>query len=144
MESFLNTFLENFVPIISSILATTIIILARNFIKKYGVKLDIETNQRLDDFVSGLAQQGATYAEQWAKVRSKTMPEGVKVSSSDKMHKAMEYVAEQIEKYKINKLGEVELVKKIESMLGFSTLNTNAVPGNVIEEEEDNENLFGN
>lgn len=116
---YLNIFIENFVPIIASILGTVLLVLVKGLIGKYAKKLDVETQGRLENLLSDLTQQGVAYAEQWAKNRNK---QGAKVPSNEKLHKAMEYIAAQIRKHKLNELAETELREKIEAMLGYNTL----------------------
>ncbi len=128
MEALLTGFLENLLPIILSILGTAIVVLGRGLVKKYGTKLDIETRQRTDDLIASLTHQGVAIAEQWAKRKAKTLGVGDKVEETEKLHMAMEYISQQIEKNGLDKLVERELGEKIEAILGLGTLEKNAFP----------------
>jgi hypothetical protein len=135
----LNVALEHLGPIIAGILGTVLLALARGLMKKYGAKVDIETKSRLDTMVTNLTQQGVTFAEQWAKNRKKT---GALIEGEQKLHKAMEFIAGQVRKYKLDELAEQELRERIESMLGYVTINElEALP---IEQPEENndEDMF--
>lgn len=137
----LDVLIENFIPIIASIFGTVIVVLLRGLTKKYGGKLDIETKQRLDDLVASLTHQGVAYAEQWAKNRSKQLPEGQSVGGNEKLHKAMSFIADQITKNGLDHMAEKQLTEKIEAVLGLGALHQSLYPENTPQEDED-ESLF--
>ncbi len=128
MEGLLTGFLEHMAPIIFSILGTVAIVLTRQVLKKYGTKLDFEVKQRADDLVASLTHQGVAFAEQWAKNKAKSLPEGIKVDSTDKLHIAMEYMSSQIKRTGLDRFAERELADKIEAVLGLGTLEKNTFP----------------
>lgn len=141
MEQVLNVVIEHLGPILASLIGALLLFVVRGFTKKYGDKLDIETKMKLDDLLSNLTQQGVALAEQWAKNRNKQLPEGTTVPGNEKLHKAMEFVAEQIRKYNLDELAEAELKDKIEAMLGFGTLSEMPlIEGLPIDTEENDEN----
>jgi hypothetical protein len=139
MEVLLAGLLEHIVPILITVISGVLLTLIRGAIKKYGAKLDIETQARAEALLSDLVQQGVTYAEQWAKNESKRQNA---VGGSAKLSKAMEYIAQEIERNKLPELAESVLVNKIEAALGFGTLNENhgepvALVGEPVEEDDD-------
>lgn len=137
---FLTIFAEHFVPILATVLGTVLTVLLSGLVKKFGSKLDVETKERLDSLIGGITHQGVAYAEQWAKNLKKS---GTEVASNQKLYKAMEYIAAEIRKYKLDQLAEEELVKKIESVLGFHNMGTELLPlegPGIITDEEGEEN----
>lgn len=146
MELFLAGLLEHIVPILITLISGILLKLIHGAVKKYGAKLDVETQARAEALLSDLVQQGVTYAEQYAKNEARRQNA---VGGSAKLNKAMEYVAREIERNKLPELAESALVDKIESALGFGTLNENhggaggILVGEPIEDdEEDDEDDF--
>jgi hypothetical protein len=138
MEALLASLLEHIVPIIIAIISGILLALIRGAIKKYGAKLDVETQARTEALLSDLVQQGVTFAEQWAKNEAKKQNV---VGGSAKLSKAMEYIAQEIERNNLPELAESVIISKIESALGFGTLNENhggaGVVGELVEEDDD-------
>lgn len=138
MEELLSAVLEHLGPIIIGVLGTLVAYYARLLVKKHGDKLDVETKAKLDEMITSLTSQGVAFAEQWAKNKAK---DGGRVPGNEKLHKAMEYVAGQVEKYNLDKLAEEELKEKIESILGYGTLNEIQLETSLgIEEDNNGEN----
>ena len=143
MEAILAGLLTHIVPIIISIVGAALLVLARGATKKYGAKLDVETQARAEELLSNLIREGVTFAEQWAKNEAKKQNA---VGGSAKMNRALEYVAEEVKRNNLPQIATVVLTNKIESALGFGTLNENhGEPGIVIGEpiqEDDDEDDF--
>lgn len=139
MELFLAGLLEHIVPILITLISGILLKIIHGAVKKYGGRLDVETQARAEALLSDLVQQGVTYAEQYAKNEARRQNA---VGGSAKMNKALEYVAREIERNKLPELAESVLVDKIESALGFATLNENHGGGGIlvgepIEDDED-------
>lgn len=143
MEVLLAGALEHIVPILITVISGILLKLIHSAVKKHGAKLDVETQARAEALLSDLVQQGVTYAEQYAKNEAKRQNA---VGGSAKLNKAMEYVAQEIERNKLPELAEHVIVNKIEAALGFGTLNENhgeptVIVGEPIEEDEDEDDF---
>lgn len=134
----MDAVISNLGPILIGIVSVVFLALSTGLIKKYCAKLDIESKAKVEEMLFNITQQAVGYAEQWAKNKAKTTNE--KAQSPEKLHKAMEFIAEQIRKYEIDKIVADEVEKKVESMLGLNTLQQQ-----IIETEEgDNDNEWEN
>ncbi len=139
MEVLLAGLLEHLVPILITIVSGVLLTLVRGVVKKYGVRLDMETQARAEAVLTDLVQQGVTFAEQYAKNEVK---KGIMTGGQTKMMKALEYVASELERNKLPQLAERVMTNKIESALGFGTLNENhgeppVLVGEPIEDDND-------
>lgn len=137
MEALLAALLEHLVPIIVTVFATALTLIIKGVAKKYGDRLDAETKDLGENLLINLVQQGATFAEQWAHREGKRI--GTKVDGNEKLAKAVAYVAAEINKKGLPQLAEQEIAAKVESILGISTLNLNALPELPLEMEENND-----
>jgi len=143
IEGLLAGILQHIVPIILAITAGVLTKLIHSGVKKYGAKLDLETQIQAESLLNELVQQGVTYAEQLAK--NVAVQRGETLDGSAKMSKAMEYVAAELIRNGLPHLTEQVLSDKIESVLGLNTLNQNhgepqvVVTESIIRKDENDE-----
>lgn len=146
IDDIIQLFLNNTASCVLTILAVLAVYYTRVLVKKFGNKLDAETQSKIQDIISSSVAQSCSYAEQWAKNIQKELGNNQKVSGYDKLLKALEYAVNDLKNHGLTNLNEQELKEKIESFLGIATLNINSMPSvEQIVGGEDNENsYFGN
>lgn len=95
----------------------------KSIVNKYKNKIDIETTINTEDFIYNIISHGVAFAEQMSSNKEKIY--GTKISSSDKLHQAISYVFKEFDKYNIKSFGVEDIRDKVESYLGFRTLELN-------------------
>jgi hypothetical protein len=118
---YLDLFLKYFSPLIISAVSVALLLLARKVLTKYEDKLSTDSQKILYDFINAIILSGVQYAEQWAKNRLKES--GEKPPSNDKLHKALEFIVQQLQSHGIINLTEQEIIRRVESTLGANEVN---------------------
>ena len=143
MEQYLDLFYKYFLPILITAGAGILLYLIRGLVKKYGTKLGVETQNKLSELIGTSVAQGVAFAEQWAKARQKELGDNLKVSSQDKLAKAIEFVLVDLKRSGIIDVAEKVIRDKIEACLGFNTIMANdaakIASETITELEDDNE-----
>jgi len=142
MESFFVSMLEHLGPIALVLIGSTLVYLVRQFMKKYGIKLDVEIKNLTEVLLIQFVQEGIAYAEQWAKQYVKThdtAPDG-----ASKMDIALKFISEELKRHGLDNLAERAIRNKIEAILGIETIG-NASLNDMLknaEGEDNNENFL--
>lgn len=138
MEQYLVLALENLSPIIIGVVSTALLVLVRGLIKKHKDKLGLELTVIGEDLLNSTVQQGVALAEQWAKNKAKTLEEGNKPDGNDKLHQAVKFIFEDLERKGVRGVLEKEVRDKIEAALGFEMIigkDTIIIPEDIDEGE---------
>jgi hypothetical protein len=126
MENYIET-ISNIahllLPVLLTIFTPVLVLLARIVVKKLTNKLDAETKAAIQDMVNNIVGQGVAFAEQYTKTQEKVIRN--KIDSSHKLEMATIFVVDELRKQNLPELSSQDIQSKIESYLGFGTLNNN-------------------
>ena len=116
MNPYVQVVLENLLPVLSTVLAVVLPILATYALKVWSKKVGFEIDNEQLVKLEGVIDQAVMYAEEQGR---KKLAEGTEArpSGAQKMDKAMEFAQAEMKRQKIDELGAEHLKKMLEAAL---------------------------